>query len=79
MHSRIQKWGNSLAVRIPKAYAAQAALAENDAVELSIDGREITLRPAAREWTLEELVRGITARNRHREHEWGPVIGREML
>jgi antitoxin MazE len=76
--SRIAKWGNSLAVRIPLAIAKQASLAEGDPVKLTLDreGR-IVLRPARRWYELADLVAQITPRNRHRETDWGRPQGKE--
>jgi len=76
--SRIAKWGNSLAVRIPLAIAKQASLAEGDAVKLALD-REggIVLRPVRRKYELSDLVAQITPKNRHRETDWGRPEGKE--
>lgn len=76
--SRITKWGNSLAVRIPLAIAKQAGLAEGDSVNLALDRKGgIVLRPARRKYVLSELVARITPKNRHRETDWGPPQGKE--
>lgn len=77
MVTSVQRWGNSLAVRIPRAFAAQAQFGEDTAVEISIDGDTITISPARREWTLDELVRKITPSNQHRETDWGSGSGKE--
>lgn len=76
--SRISKWGNSLAVRIPLAIAKQASLGEGDSVTLALepDGG-IVLRPARRKYELSELVAQITSKNRHRETDWGRPQGEE--
>ena len=77
MVTSIQRWGNSLAVRIPKAFAAQAKLSEDSDVEISLDGDTIVISPARREWQLDELVKRITPANRHREADWGSKSGKE--
>ena len=77
MVTSVQRWGNSLAIRIPKAFAAQAQLDENTSVEISIDGEKITLVPARREWKLGDLLRRISPENVHREVKWGDRAGRE--
>jgi len=76
--SRITKWGNSLAIRIPLAIAKQASLVEGDRVKLALD-REgcIVLRPARRRYELSDLVAQITPKNRHRETDWGRPQGKE--
>lgn len=76
--SRIAKWGNSLAVRIPLAIAKHASLTEGDPVTLTLD-REggIVLRPARRRYELSDLVAQITPKNRHQETDWGAPAGKE--
>jgi len=76
--SRISKWGNSLAVRIPLAIAKQAGLGEGDSVSLTLTGDDaIVLRAARRKYELSDLVSRITPRNRHRESDWGAPQGEE--
>jgi antitoxin MazE len=76
--TRISKWGNSLAVRIPHSIAKEARLSEGDflAMDLDRDGN-IVLRSPRKKYELSELVSRITPRNRHRETEWGPARGKE--
>jgi antitoxin MazE len=77
--AQIVKWGNSLAVRIPKAIAEEARLEEGDPIVIeALDGR-VELRPAERIPTLEELVAQITPENRHKEIKWGPAVGKEIV
>ena len=78
VRTSIQRWGNSLALRIPKTLATQAALEENSAVELRVQGNALIIRPTRKEWRLDELVAGITARNRHRPTDWGTAVGKEV-
>jgi antitoxin MazE len=79
MKARIQRWGNSLALRIPKAFATEAGLAEDVPVDLSIVRGKIVVNPRAAEpITLDELLRGITPDNLHGEWETGPAIGKEL-
>lgn len=77
MVTTVQLWGNSLAVRIPKLFAQQLELATNTEVEIEVVGRKLVIRPARKEWTLEELVAGVTDDNRHRETSWGSAVGNE--
>jgi antitoxin MazE len=76
--TQVSKWGNSLAVRIPKTLAREARLAEGDrlTLDLETDG-SIVLRPARRKYDRRQLVSGITTKNRHSETAWGPSAGRE--
>jgi antitoxin MazE len=77
MLTTIQRWGNSLAVRIPKPFALQADLSENSEVDISVAGDRIVVSPATKEWKLDALVAGITKRNAHKEVSWGDRAGRE--
>jgi antitoxin MazE len=78
MKAQIAKWGNSLAVRIPKAAADAAKLKVGDDLDLSIERTgSITLRKKKRRPTLKELMRGMTKENRHPETDWGGRVGNE--
>ena len=71
MNATIQKWGDSLALRIPKSVAQQISVGEGDDVELRVDAQGLVVRPARRRYNLAELLRKITDANRHRETDWG--------
>ncbi len=77
--TQVAKWGNSLAVRIPHATAREAGLAEGDRLSIVLAGDgAIVLRSTRRKYSLDQLVAGITTRNRHRETSWGPPRGKEF-
>lgn len=78
MQVRIAKWGDSLAVRIPKAFASEAQLEEGMEVELSVEDGRIILGPVRPKYSLEELLEGITPENLHPETDWGPPVGKEV-
>ena len=79
MQTRIQKWGNSLALRIPKAFAIEARLEEDAVVDIAlVEGQIIIKLIAVHEWTLEELLAGVTRNNIHREIETGSKVGKEL-
>lgn len=78
MVTSIQKWGNSLAIRIPKAFAAQANLSEDASVHISIEGDRIIVAPLRRVWTLEDLLKQIKRANTHGEISWGDPSGNEV-
>ena len=75
--TQVSKWGNSLGVRIPKAYAEEVGLSEGATVEVKLSGRKLVLTPVQPEYELEELVAGITPNNRHGETDWGQPVGKE--
>ena len=79
MKTRVQKWGNSLALRIPKAFAAEAGIREDAPVELSLhEGKLIIQVLAPKPLTLGELLRGVTDENLPGEWDTGPAIGKEV-
>ncbi len=78
MRTRIQKWGNSLAVRIPKPYAEEAGLRAAGEVELSVERGELRLVAARKRWRLDELLVGVTKRRLHGEVATGPAVGHEI-
>ncbi len=78
MLAKIQKWGNSLALRIPKAFAAEAQLQNDSLVEINIVKGKIIITPVQEPtWTLDELLAGITKDNLHPETETGLAAGNE--
>jgi antitoxin MazE len=79
MRTRVQKWGNSLALRIPKSFAQEAGLRANGAVKLSLVGGALVVQPVAPEPpTLAELLRGVTDENIPGEWDTGPATGKEV-
>jgi antitoxin MazE len=79
MKTQLSKWGNSLAVRIPKPVADAARLCSGDTLDLDVEGPgAVRIRKPKHEPTLKELVRKITAENRHTETDWGKPIGNEV-
>jgi antitoxin MazE len=78
MKTRVQKWGNSLALRIPKSFAEEVGLHADTAVELSLVEGSLVVRPITPQpLTLEELLRGITDENLPGEWDTGSAVGRE--
>ena len=78
MKTRVQKWGNSLALRIPKPFATEIGLQRNSTVEMSlVDGRLVIMPVVDPSLTLERLLAQVTEDNLHDEIETGPAIGRE--
>ncbi|HUO04209.1 MAG TPA: AbrB/MazE/SpoVT family DNA-binding domain-containing protein [Candidatus Binataceae bacterium] len=78
MHAKVAKWGNSLGVRIPKTAAQQIGLNEGADVDVTVSGKRLVLAPTRRKYSLNELVNGITAKNRHAESDWGKPAGKEI-
>jgi antitoxin MazE len=76
--TRVQKWGNSLGLRIPKAFAAEAHLGAGSAVELSVEKGVLRVRAVRRRYSLDELLARVTRRNVHGEMDSGAPVGREV-
>jgi len=75
---RVQKWGNSLAIRIPKPFAAEAGVSQGADVELAVSRGRLVVAPLARaRYRLDELLAAVTAANRHSESDFGGPAGRE--
>ncbi len=78
MRPRVQRWGRSLALRIPNSLAAQIGLTENRAVDLSVVDGCLVVQPRCEEpLRLRHLLRGITGVNVHGEWETGRAVGNE--
>ncbi len=80
MQTKIQKWGNSLAVRIPKAFVEEARVAYGTPVNLFLNDGKIVIEPrhAEPKPRLEDLLKGVTERNVHSEVKTGAAVGREV-
>ena len=78
MRSRISKWGNSLAMRLPRALAEEAGLSDGSDVEITLQDGRIMIAPVGPEYQLDELVEGITSENRPTETDWGRPVGDEV-
>jgi len=78
MQARIQKWGNSLAIRIPKPFALEVGLEQNSLVVVSISEGKLVLEPVKPSYSLEELLAQVTKDNLHQEIETGLPVGNEV-
>lgn len=78
MESRVQKWGNSLAVRIPKPFAAEIGLHQDAQVELSVTDGALVITPLPRRADrLADLLSGVRRSNMHGETPTGQPRGKE--
>jgi antitoxin MazE len=79
MRTRVQRWGNSLALRIPKPFAAEVGLEPDTPVEVSLVNGKLVVAPVVEPaLTLEHLLAQVTEDNLHREVETGPAMGNEV-
>ncbi|MBD2449625.1 AbrB/MazE/SpoVT family DNA-binding domain-containing protein [Nostoc sp. FACHB-152] len=78
MTAFVAKWGNSLAVRIPRYIAEQAHVTEGTTINFSVEGGSIVITPQKRKkYTLDELLEGMTPDNFHPEFDTGNAVGNE--
>jgi antitoxin MazE len=80
MATTVQKWGNSLGIRLPKAVAEQVHLRAGTAVEVEANNGVLTIRPKRRrKYTLAQLLAKIKGPSPHRNLDRDPPVGRELL
>jgi antitoxin MazE len=78
MKTRVQKWGNSLALRIPKCFADEVGLQKETPIEVSLADGELVIRPLTEpKLTLKQLLAKVTKDNLHHEVDTGAAVGKE--
>lgn len=81
MRTEFQKWGNSLALRVPSAFAKEIGAVEGQTVDMTVENGALVVKVTARKrrrYELEQLIGEITEENRHDEIGWGPPVGNEV-
>ena len=79
MLTKVQKWGNSLGLRIPKSFASEAQVEAGSTVDISVKDGGLVVRPVTRpQYALPELLSKVTSRNVHEEVVTGKPVGREV-
>jgi len=79
MRIKIQKWGNSMALRIPKSFADQVSIKLGSSVDLSIQDGKIIIEPLkTEEYDLKLLVDAINEANLHNEYMIDEPRGKEI-
>lgn len=79
-HTKLVKWGNSLGLRIPKAFAEEINLKENSSVSLSLLDGALIIKPVPKNrYSLQELLDGITDKNLQSEEYFQDTLGEELL
>ncbi len=80
MNATIQKWGNSLAMRIPKTVARDTHLENGSVVNLAVREGKVIIEPAQKaKYQLDQLLKGVSKKNIHRCVDTGPAVGREVF
>ena len=76
MQTRVQLWGNSLAMRIPKSFAIEVGLVDNALVDIRLVDGQLIVKPIIQpEFTLEQLLTEVTEDNLHGEINTGLAMG----
>ena len=79
MVTKIQKWGNSLALRIPTSFAAETNVVAGSTVDISVANGGLVVRPTKRrKYVLDELLKGVKPGNLHEEISTGERVGVEV-
>jgi antitoxin MazE len=79
MKVTVKKWGNSAAVRIPAAVMQAVHLDLDEVVDVREESGRIVIEPTRQTtWNLDELLCGITKKNRHEAIDFGPAVGKEI-
>lgn len=79
METTIRKWGNSLAVRVPRSIAQKLALKAGSAVAMRQEKKTIIIQAAPKtRKSLKELIAMIRPENIHEEIDWGKPVGKEI-
>lgn len=78
MQVQIQKWGDNLAICIPKSIAKKIKVEQGSYIDLTtIEGKLIAKPSDEKEYSLEQLLSGITEQNCHAEVNTGSAVGKE--
>jgi antitoxin MazE len=82
MKTEFLKWGNSLALRVPSAFAKEVGASEGKRADMTVENGALVVKLAKakkrRRYSLETLIDEITEENRHSETEWGQPVGNEI-
>jgi len=79
MEIKVQKWGNSLAIRIPKSFAIETQIANGSVINLSLsEGKLIATPVKMKKYSLNELMQSVSENNLHEEIVTGDSAGREV-
>lgn len=79
MIAKTVKWGNSLALRIPKPIARECGIEENTPVDISYRENEIVITPVKKAYRLVDLLAKVNSKNLHHEVEMSAPVGKELL
>ncbi len=78
MLARVHKWGNSLGVRIPNAFAKEAHINDGSSISIKMKNKKLILIPVKEEYSLKEMLSEISSENIHKEINTGHKRGKEI-
>ncbi len=79
MLAKVQRWGNSLAIRIPRSFAIEAGFENDSMVNMQLEeGKLIVETARLPSYVLEDLLAQVTDENVHEEYDWGKPVGKEV-
>lgn len=79
MNTTVQKWGNSLALRIPSSMAKDVHLHQGSVVNVAVIENKIVVQSKGqRKYSLSQLLKAVKKNNLHSEHDWGKAAGQEV-
>lgn len=82
MNLKLQKWGNSQAIRLPQTLLKEAGFKKGFECSVRVGRKGITLtpvKPLKKPMTLQDFLDGITPENLHEATDWGPDVGKEII
>jgi antitoxin MazE len=78
MKTTVQKWGNSLAIRIPKNITKDIQISKGSSMNMQVENGNLILSPSKKEYVLKELLKHVTQENMHSEISTGDPMGGEI-
>lgn len=79
MKAKVQKWGNSLGIRIPRTVAQETSVESDSVVDISIQDGKIIISPEKQKsLSLRQLLSRVTETNLHEEIATGDPVGKEI-
>jgi antitoxin MazE len=78
MTNIVNKWGNSLGLRIPQPVANKVGLTAGTVVSIEVVNNTIVVSPIRKKYSLDELLEGVTPELVGGEYDWGTPVGKEV-
>ncbi|PSB06466.1 AbrB/MazE/SpoVT family DNA-binding domain-containing protein [Pleurocapsa sp. CCALA 161] len=78
MTNIVNKWGNSLGLRIPQPIASKIGLTAGTVVSIEVVNNTIVVSPIKKKYSLDELLEGVTPELIGGEYDWGTPVGKEV-